>query len=750
MLVLHGALPSLLMPTLLQAAWSVGFSQSFANQFLWSVYATNFGAPEPAAMAFGLPGAWLAGLYIRLGLPPPDAYSAMVASWMTLAMAAAYATARHYSVRPAHAVLAALSWMSMPVTWAHADYSMLSIGIALLPMYVLFTLKLLQQCAPADGEPRGNANWWTLAYPVVCILAVFMDGYSFMFFASGSSLIAGWWWLKADPVGRKRLILVALPLHVFSLAAAYVLYVVFVGQSGFSAASLDFLRGWGADLTFFVRPTHGVHWLPDLLGWSMVRAERQHFGDASVWVTTFAIPVVLSGLWAAWRVNHTQTSVVGLLVVASFGFYMALGPSIKLNSVKPEGTSAERLMPAEAALAPTGSAILSERLPGFNNMRASYRWTALGVFGAWSLLLLSLSARSPRNTRSLAAALLIGVTLFNVPNLQKKWSEDAKNRSIFLQIEADLVEKMRRTLRPKERVAFLPYRNDFLVNYLSARLDIVSFNIGGDKNLESARQHWPRWMAGFTLGEIDHDFAVRVALLLAEKEADAVVLPYFDMQGTVRFWPKDHSFQQALEPVVAFFKKSPLFEVTNSGDYAVVRLKDEFREVAAHTLMEQVLRIQHTGLIDQRATASLADSMTTHSILVSGWSGAESWGRWSDSETAKVLLSSVPSTNRDIELVVRGRAFLVPKKLDRRQINVFVDDRYIGQLNYLLPHDTRDSIKTITVPRELLTSPSGEPKGLIWITFQFNESASPAQLGLSSDQRKIALGLSSLYLREKR
>lgn len=590
MLVMHGTVPFLLSPTLGQAVWSTGFSQSFVNQSLWTVYATNFGAPEPAAMAFGLPGAWLAALYIQLGLQPPDAYSAMVASWMTLAMGSAYAMARHFSVKPALAVLAALGWMSMPVTWAHADFSMLSIGIALLPMYFFCSLKLFQQCAPTDDDPVGNHILWKLAYPLVCIVAVFMDGYSFMFFAVGASLLGGWWWWEANPAGRKHLALIALPLHILGLLVAYLLYGAFVGKSGYSAAPLDFFRGWGADLTFFARPTQGMHWLPDALGWSVARSDQQYFGDASVWITTFCIPVVVGGIWAAWHVARVQRAALGLLLVAGFGFYMAMGPSIKLNSVKPEGAALGQMMPAKAALAPTGSGFLSEKLPGFNNMRASYRWTALGVFGAWGLLLLALSTRNGRGTKVLAASFMGVVILLNLPDLSKKWPGYMLYRSMFYQIEADLVDDMRSVLHANERVAFLPYRNDFLVNYLAARLNLVSFNIGGDKNLEIAKVHWPTWMRGFQHGEMDAQFSNRIVMLLISRQADSVVLPFNDMLLAAHTWPYPLKFKNPMQAVARSLQGLDIFTIVEREHYIVVRLNPEHRNMPSSTITSKLLK----------------------------------------------------------------------------------------------------------------------------------------------------------------
>ncbi|OOG81274.1 hypothetical protein B0E41_18500 [Hydrogenophaga sp. A37] len=523
-------------------------------------------------MAFGLPGAMLTGVFIRLGMPPPDAYSAMVACWMGLAFVAARALATHWSVSPRLAWVAAFAWMSMPVTWAHAGYSMLSIGIALLPLYLLQTVQLV---AP---ENAGSVSDWRthmrqmMSYPLISILAVFMDGYSFMFFAIGGSLLLACAWLVGTPAHRQRLTWMALPLHTTSLLLAYLLYGWFIGKSSYSAPSMDVFRGWGADLTFFIQPTQGVHWIPDWLGWSKERSTERYYGDDSVWITTFCTPIFLAGLWAFWRLPRHRTVTLGLICMLVAGFYMALGPSIKLNAIKPLG-HVEQTMPAEAGLAPTGSELMSAKLPGFNNMRASYRWTALAVFGAWGLLVLAL-ASPQRHTKSVALLLICGVVLLNLPSIPDKLERDIRSRSKFFQIEKDLVDHMRSDLRPGERVAFLPWRNDFLVNYVAARLGIVAFNIGGDKNLEHARQFWPVWMSGFKAETFDEQFVDRVLMLLASREADTVILPHMNMLLAAHEWPYPADLKAQVRSVVKAFEQEGMVVVSEHPLYTSVRLKN--------------------------------------------------------------------------------------------------------------------------------------------------------------------------------
>ena len=269
---------------------------------------------------------------------------------------------------------------------------------------------------------------------------------------------------------------------------------------------------------------------------------------------------------------------------------MALGPSLKIKSVKPEPGSVERMMPPEYAVAPTGSAILSKSLPGFKNMRASYRWLALATLGGWLLLVLMHSTERQRTAVS-AATLISLVTVFNLPNLPKHWDNKLNNRTEFLQIDDDLLEDMKTVIHPGELVAFLPYRNDFLVNYLAARLDLVSYNIGGDKNLAEARRHWPETMRGFPMGAIDASFAERVVLLLARNEVDAVVLPYIDMLWAAHRWPYPPQYKELLRPLLSELNRSGFVEIVERDYYAVARLNAESAHLArAGKLEGRVLR----------------------------------------------------------------------------------------------------------------------------------------------------------------
>jgi len=604
-LLVNGAIPLLMIPTLGQSVWTTGFSSSFLNDSVFSIYAKNIGAPAPAAIAFGLAGAWPCAVFIKFGLHPADAYTLMVAMWLTVSFFACYCLARSYSVSRFQSLLASVTWGVMPMIVQHAGYSMLSTGIALLPLYFLATSYLF------DRKPFGRiqlAKFFAGAfgYFVVCLVAVFMDGYSFMMFAVGSTLFGIVCFIRSDL--KKVLFFYAFPVHMISFGLAYLLYAVYIGKPQFDAAPLDFFRGWGTDLTFWLIPTKGITWLADLFHLSVARSANTWFGDSSVWRTTFALPLMLAAVTAVMLAKKHRAAILGFAVVGLFGYYMSLGPSFKINSTKPGGQNPGQMMEERYAVTSTGSGVFSENLPGFKNMRASYRWGALGALGAWMVIVLALSRENPRYTRTITTVAMAAVTLLNIPDLSRKIPSYQRMREAFLRLDHDLLSDMSLTVKPGEMLAFLPWRNDFLVNYLAPNLHITTWNIGGDKNLNEARKHWPETMRSFPMGRINEGFDGRLLQLLARNEADAVVLPYIDMLWAAHRWPSTPEYRDELLPVEQQLDESGFVDIIKREYYSIVRLKSQYvplaEEGTLETVLGRTLLLPPDGLQRQRFTAS--------------------------------------------------------------------------------------------------------------------------------------------------
>jgi len=725
-LLLHGAVPFYLLPG--QAIWTTGFAQSFANGPLFNIYASDFGIPTPAAIAYGLAGAWPASLLIRLGLHPADAYAGMNAFWLLVAFTSAVGIGRLMGGARTFAILGGIVWMSMPIIWGHAHgYAMLSLGIGLLSFYFFASLKLFL----FKDKNRQSTAQTVLLYFLAAITAVFMDGYTFVMFAVGSSILFCYLFF-IFPEARTELSRRALPVHILAFLTAYILYAVYVGRSSFEAHPIETFRGFGLDISFIAIPTKGVHWLMDLVGFSMERSDKLYFGDDSVWVTTFSLPVLLVGLIAWWKVKRKVNFASGVLVLAVAGYYMALGPSLKINSTKPEALQRSHpgqqsaLMASEYAVMPTGNAWIFEKLPAFNSMRASYRWSALGIFASWLLVMIWLSAKE-KDDRKLAAGILLVLIGFNLPNINKRIEGYIGDRENLFQIDKDLVKDFHRSIVRGETVAFIPWGNDFMANYLAPRFGFRTYNIGGDKNLVEAQKRWPSEM--FTLGgALEPGKAPYVIKMLVEGTVDAVIAPYFHMLWSPNAWPCPEEAtlpirkegmealrmlpgfvcpsqkKAEVRPFMHALQKSPYIEVVDSRLFATIRLRPEFAGRPNRTAL------LNTFLSDIHYPVHLSAGLKVNPFLLrEGWYAVEPHGVWSRA-FSKITLP-------------------VPKDCGANQCVVVLHFKVFGA----------GPQRPVTVNFDSAEPAGGWSKKMVSTSGEFNEVAVP--LGGASGSREVSISI---------
>jgi hypothetical protein len=754
MSILHGAVPFLMLPHAGAAIWTTGFSQSFANGPLWTLYAHDFGIPEPAPIAFGLAGAWSASLLIRLGLHPADAYSAMVALWLGVAFFSAYRIGRRFGGRRYVAIAGALLWTSMPIIWRHAGYMMVSLGIALLPFYFLAAFNLFL----VRGQRTEVAISAIAFYLLAAIVGVFMDGYTFVMFANGASILFVFV-AMAHPDIRSPLMRIALPTHLLSFALAFILYAAYLGNTSFDPAPVDFFRGLGLDLSFIAIPTKGVLWLPDLLGISQKRSDQIYFGDSSVWVTTFSLPVILVALVAWWRFKKHLEIATGVLVLGAFAYYMALGPSLKINSTKPESlqnSSPGQLsaaMPAGFAIAPTGNAWIHRKVPGFKNMRATYRWAALGMFSLW-LLIIAWLASSEQHVGLLGASTVAVLIALNLPNIPKKWQENIDGREMFKQIDSSLVTEVRQRIARGERVAFVPWGNDFMVNYIAPTAGFRTFNIGGDKTLMMAQKKWPPELLALG-GEVDPERGPTVLRLLIDGSVDVVAVPYFHPLWSASAWPCleetkaalseevkqemgnirgfvcPHQRKAELLPLISALSKSAYVEVRDSNLFATIRLRPQFagEKNRSARLSAMMAEIDYPIVVESRSRAGPW-------ILNEGWHSIEAHGVWSDAAATLRLPFPEQCAGRRCAAILR---FSVFGSSPQRPVAVTFESKNpdIGWSKSIV--STSGEINEVSVPLAGLSE--GQQ-----ITISIPDATSPQKLAGGPDGRILGVALQRIDL----
>lgn len=450
--------------------------------------------------------------------------------------------------------MSALVWCTLPIIWVHQGFSAVATGMVILPFTLLFAFRI----------SHGDTRLVTCASFVgACLIAVFMDGYTFMMMAVASVLTVAWQSFRDRPGGGhglRRFVAIAC-----GLGGAYVTYALYQGRADFGGYPIEFFRAYGVNVEFFFTPTKGVMALPDLIGWGKDRAASMYFGDPSVYLGTFAGALIGLAAFAVLtrRVKPEHRTLFALIAV--FAFWMALGPTLKLFTHRPDGL--DNMMPAEYGWFSTGNGWLMN-LPGFASMRATYRWSALAFFACWALVV-SLIASGRLSMRA-RAGLLLGLFAFNIP-VPSQFSIYMTSKDSVEAMVAE-VSSWRTNFRSGELVAFLPYGNDFLANVAANELDVRTYNIGGDKNQQAAQQSWPAEMSVFPFGQQGQDFAKNVQALLDSGKVDAVVFPYFDMLWAPHFWPAiADDDKNDLEPIARLIDALPGYDVVYAPHYALIR-----------------------------------------------------------------------------------------------------------------------------------------------------------------------------------
>jgi hypothetical protein len=463
-----------------------------------------------------------------LGLDAPDADAAMYLVWLTAAFWGAYRLARLLEAPSLPAILAAALWLICPTIYIHAaGYAMLGLGMALLPFYTWCILRLWQE--------RKQINIFVyLLFSGTCIISVFMDGYTYIMFFCLSIIIGLYHIYKFRNYVSTQRFLLLFSFQLISFFLAYCAYAAFIGKMQFSRQSLDVFRAYGDDISYFFIPTQNLYWIWDLLEISINRNAFNHFGDGSIWRTTFILPTVIAAL-SAITSKHSLRSV--FIVAAVVGIYLSLGPTLKFFTLRPLDGPVH--MPDTMGLFPTGSALLDRYVPGFNVMRASYRWIALALLGLWSLVVLA--ATSPWGKRHFFGGcfVLCALIILNLPHIGKKIEQGTAYRESLIKLDRELVAPLREILPEKSRVMFLPATNDFGLTYVAPRAKLYACNIGGDKNIAMAKPSWPAAMStSLYSAEWLNDnsgLADNIYSELRDGKLDAVIFVFFSRNDGLQF-----------------------------------------------------------------------------------------------------------------------------------------------------------------------------------------------------------------------
>jgi hypothetical protein len=137
---------------------------------------------------------------------------------------------------------------------------------------------------------------------------------------------------------------------------------------------------------------------------------------------------------------------------------------------------------------------------------------------------------------------------------------------------------------------------------------------------------------------------------------------------------------------------------------------------------------------------SFTSNGTGQKYSLYGWSHPEPWGTWSDGDTSYILLALSNLPKNDVSLLIEGETFLADKH-PSQEIDILVNKQYVATLRY--DQQSNNGVRMVQIPKRLLL----ENNGRLLIRFNFKNPKSPAELGLSSDARRLGLGIVSLELK---
>lgn len=137
--------------------------------------------------------------------------------------------------------------------------------------------------------------------------------------------------------------------------------------------------------------------------------------------------------------------------------------------------------------------------------------------------------------------------------------------------------------------------------------------------------------------------------------------------------------------------------------------------------------------IGQRMPAGIGGS--ANSYLAQGWSQAETWGTWSDGESATIRF---PVDGRVSAIRIEARAFL-PSGHSGQAVAIRINDVLVATTR--LSSSTDNKID-VAIPDELQVE-AIQRKELV-VRMALSDAVSPKELGLSGDARRLAIGLHAI------
>lgn len=567
---LHGLWPRTSQPTV-QAHLATGAIECLRNQGISSLtsWCPDIGAPAGQPLLSGLPQTYLGWMI---------SYLPGVGSWRAHVLvdvlcdaggfAGCYLLVRKLGGHRLIAIGAAFSYLaSLQIIFINGFAATWN-GFVLMPLHAFVAWTALEWFA--SGRRR---IVWGAAMVGNALVLVFTDGYGFM-----ESMvligIVGIGWYFVDPSPRSQRVAAAGVLGLSTIVALG-LYLVYVPSGAYdTTASISYFRAMGADLATLVAPQSTLWWAR-LTG---VHANfRMGWGDFSASRSNYLGVVALVLSFLAVIVRRRDRLVQAFAAAGFIGGLLSLGPSLKVHDLYERDLSVEPVafeMPASQAFAGLPTRYLFDHLPGFNVMRATYRWNVLAflcvvILAAWGVSWLWDRRVVAARLGAVALGVLAVVDL--TPDVRLFTASSRGQYSQLDQFRSGPLPEFVSLMNAGDRVLFLPVGNDFLANELGPVADVTTYNIGIDKNYFFSRSNWPPEVLAAHNG-LGTPSAGDTAVAALQADVDAIVVPHFNLQLNALSWPPEQEVIDSRQAAAAVYSTDPRLVVTAGEWYTVVRL----------------------------------------------------------------------------------------------------------------------------------------------------------------------------------
>jgi hypothetical protein len=550
LLLVYGLVPFLYVNNLSAYYLMYGDTQSLLNNGIFTLsYVKNFGFELGSPFLQGLPFTYVSALVsIILKVDPYVSNVITGILLLLLAYISMFYLLRKMDINDYVSVLFSYLFLILSINYGQAGYGTMMYAFILLPFYILIDNLYFNHMYSKKFSIRASVILF-LIYSVVKTMVIFLDGYAFMISSLVSISLFIAYAIKhfKSALLEKRIrlfnyrFIIDVSSFIVSNIIAISLYKLYVpGGGSYQVMPLDFFRAQGIDVISLFIPGKGGYYFLDLFGLTKKWDAFAFYGDGSNVGSnylgyTLIVMFVLFGFIKGSRKHFVNV----ILIAGAVSFVLSLGPSLKFNDTRKEivhKTTVEfsdYLMPAKDATLNLHTGFIYKHIPGINNMRAVQRWILLFMFSLIMSCALLLTYLIDKKRYGLACCLAVLSILELQPNLYLMHKRYVANYRQAKQFD-NVVDSMRRFIKPNEKVFYLSDQNDYLANYVSSRLNVMSYNVAGDKNMVLSSRYWP-----LSIKQMKEYREVNESAYLAMSHGvlDKLVIPYFDLRWHSYYWP---------------------------------------------------------------------------------------------------------------------------------------------------------------------------------------------------------------------